>query len=98
MKPRATRSRAGLAAVLFVIAATCAAQDLPDPGRRLPQREIDFGPEKKDKPAAKDSRKRDEQVCERARVNRQLACGPPLSARERSFGCTEAIVIQNQSC
>jgi len=41
---------------------------------------------------------RDAEACERARVNRQLSCGAPYSARSRSFQCTEAIALQNQVC
>jgi len=41
---------------------------------------------------------RDAEACERARVNRQLACGAPYSARSRSFQCTEAIALQSQAC
>ena len=74
------------------------AQDLPDPGRRLPQREIDYGPEKKDRQSAKDARRRESHACEQARVNRQMSCGAPFSAQSRSLACTEAMVLQGQSC
>jgi hypothetical protein len=65
-----------------------AAQDLPDPGRRVDKKA----------PPKEAGKTRDEQICERARVNRQLACGAPYSAKSRSTACTEAMVLQSQSC
>ncbi len=66
-----------------------AAQDLPDPGRRV---------DKKAPPKEETRGKRDEQLCERARLNRQASCGAPYSAKSRSLACTEAMVLQGQSC
>jgi hypothetical protein len=84
----------------FLAALPCAAQDLPDPGRRLTKEEM-ADPERIQKPKADErfsARKRDAQLCERARVNKQLACGTPNSGKSRSISCTEAYILVEQAC
>ena len=92
---------ASIAAALLA-ALPCGAQDLPDPGRRLTKEEMARDPEKRDeKPRTDDrfnARKRDPQMCERARVNKQLACGTPNSYKSRSIPCTEAYIFLEQAC
>ena len=86
---------------LFV-ALPCFAQDLPDPGRRLTKEEMARDPEQREeKPRADErfsARKRDAQMCERARVNKQIACGTPNSGKSRSIPCTEAYILVEQAC
>jgi hypothetical protein len=76
----------GLLLVVLLAATPSAAQDLPDPGRRV------------DRPEPKKTRKRDEPACKSARMNRHMSCGKKDSPRSRSTECTEAIVIQKQNC
>lgn len=91
-------------AVLLV--APTGAQDLPDPGRRLSKTEQDEDP---DKALARQRRhqetsdvfrspKRDPELCERARLNKQIACGAAQSQKSRSLQCTEAHAFLEQSC
>ena len=86
----------------FVVALPCWAQELPDPGRRLSKEEMAADPEKRAVRPPEDerfsARKRDPQMCERARVNKQLACGTPNSWKSRSIPCTEAYILLEQSC
>ncbi|MGQ0655050.1 MAG: hypothetical protein ACT4P4_22760 [Betaproteobacteria bacterium] len=43
-------------------------------------------------------RYRDPQLCERARLNKQVSCGAPNSHRSRSLQCTEAHAFLDQNC
>jgi hypothetical protein len=93
--------------LLLVFVSLAGAQDLPDPGRRLSQREQDMDPEKlldmqrraaQPSDVFKPDRHRDPQICERARLNKQLACGAPNSFKSRSLQCTEAHAFLDQNC
>ena len=91
--------------LLLVLALPCAAQDLPDPGRRLSKTEQDEDP---DKALARQRKaqqsdvfrapRRDPEMCERARLNKQISCGAPQSHRSRSLQCTEAHAYFDQNC
>ncbi|HEY7241188.1 MAG TPA: hypothetical protein VH600_18600 [Burkholderiales bacterium] len=82
------------------------AQNLADPGRRVPESELQLDLPKRD--AAEEARSHavkppppraiDPRVCESARVNRELACGPPYSYKARSQMCTEAHTVYRDSC
>ncbi|HWJ00127.1 MAG TPA: hypothetical protein VNU96_14005 [Burkholderiales bacterium] len=82
------------------------AQNLADPGRRVPESELKLDLPKRDATeearsfAAKPPPPRavDPGVCESARVNWQLACGAPYSYKSRSLSCTEAHAIYRDSC
>ena len=91
--------------LLLVLALPCAAQDLPDPGRRLSKQEQDEDPDKRllrqASPQRSDvfrERKRDPELCERARLNKQVSCGLPHSHKSRSPQCTQAHLFLEQSC
>ena len=92
---------------VLLLALPCAAQDLPDPGRRLSKSEQEMDPdrllEEQRKAAARESsvlreRYRDPQLCERARLNKQMSCGAPNSYKSRSLQCTEAHAYLEQNC
>ena len=95
-----------VATLLVVVSLPAFAQDLPDPGRRVPENELQLDLPKRD--ATEEARLHafkppppravDPRVCESARVNRQLACGAPLSYKSRSLSCTEAHAIYRDSC
>jgi hypothetical protein len=96
-----------LTPVLFflVLASPCAAQDLPDPGRRLSKVEQEEDPEKAIERQRKAQQsdvfrapRRDPEMCERARLNKQISCGAPQSQRSRSLQCTEAHAYFEQNC
>jgi hypothetical protein len=87
--------------VFFLASAPIAAQDLPDPGRRL------------DKPEQKSDRskpqgtgpfdplpepRRNERACEGARQNYQLSCRSMISPMASSQACAEAYAIYRQAC
>jgi hypothetical protein len=83
------------------------AQNLADPGRRVPENELRLDLPKRD--ATEEARLHafkppppravDPRVCESARVNWQLACGgTPYSYKSRSLNCTEAHAIYRDSC
>lgn len=89
----------------LALALPCEAQDLPDPGRRLSKTEQEEDPEK----AIERQRRahhsdvfraprRDPEMCERARLNKQISCGAPHSHRSRSLQCTEAHAYFEQNC
>ena len=89
----------------LLLALPCAAQELPDPGRRLSKQEQSEDPEKRlmrqAKPDPMDvfrERKRDPELCERARLNKQVSCGLPHSHKSRSLQCTEAHAYLEQNC
>ena len=90
--------------LLMVVTAPLAAQDLPDPGRRLTKEELEADPEKPREakpPAAATARgehARDPQACERARRGYQIFCGAPGSYRSRTFECAEAYAFYRDSC
>lgn len=94
-----------LAAFLLVLATLpSAAQDLPDPGRRLTPEEQNADPDKP-RPAATDNHataplpsKRNSAACERSRTYYQLACRGPNSPQSRSMECAEAYALYRQSC
>lgn len=88
-----------------LLAAPCGAQDLPDPGRRLTQEELNADPDKPrpaDKARAADGRAgqraRDAQACESARTYYQLACRAPYSPQSRGMQCNEAYAMYRQAC
>jgi hypothetical protein len=87
--------------LVLLVTAPCGAQDLPDPGRRLSQEELNADPEKP-RPAAKDARTtprtHDAQACENARRYYQMACRVPESRASRSMQCAEAYAIYRQAC
>jgi hypothetical protein len=95
-----------VATLLVVVSLPAFAQDLPDPGRRVPENELQLDLPKRD--ATEEARLHafkppppravDPRVCESARVNRQLACGAPFSYKSRSLSCTEAHAIYRDSC
>jgi hypothetical protein len=97
-----------LVLLLALLALPCAAQDLPDPGRRLSKQEQEMDPEKlldmqrkaavRESDVFGDARRRDPELCERARLNKQISCGAPQSHRSRSLQCTEAHVYLDQNC
>ena len=91
--------------IALLAAATCGAQELPDPGRRLSQEELNADPDKPrpaDKARATDSRPgqraRDAQACEGARRYYQIACKAPESHASRSMQCAEAYAMYRQAC
>jgi hypothetical protein len=91
--------------ISLLAAAPCAAQDLPDPGRRLSKEEQNADP---DKPRAPDKvraidaprveRPRDARACEGARRNYQIFCRAPNSHQSRSMDCAEAYALYRQNC
>ena len=95
-----------VATLLLVASLPAVAQNLPDPGRRVPENELQLDLPKRD--AAEEARSHalkppppratDPRVCESARVNRELACGAPFSYKSRSQICTEAYTIYRDSC
>lgn len=95
--------RLALLAVLFA-AATCGAQDLPDPGRRLSDQEQHADPEKHAPQKQSGpfdplpTPKRNDQACEGARRNYQLSCKAVGSAAQHSRACAEAYAIYRQNC
>jgi len=90
--------------IAMLAAAPCGAQDLPDPGRRLSQEEINADPDKpragdKARPVDRTSqRARDAQACEGARRYYQIACKAPESHASRSMQCAEAYAMYRQAC
>ena len=80
----------------FLTAMTCAAEDLPDPGRRLSKEELEGRAAPKDDKQR--SGPRDPQACERARQYYTITCGGQLSRREFSQGCSEAYALYKQAC
>jgi hypothetical protein len=96
--------RALLIAVLLA-GAPCAAQDLPDPGRRLSKEEQAADP---DKPhaapaprgfdARSPERPHDAKACEGARRLYQMSCRAPNSFQSRSMDCAEAYAVYRQNC
>ena len=92
---------------LVMVSLPAFAEDLPDPGRRVPENEaLKLDLPKRD--AAEEARSHalkppplravDPRVCESARINWQLACGAPYSYKSRSQMCTEAYTIYRDSC
>jgi len=79
---------------------TVAAQDLPDPGRRLSKEELAADPDKRTERRADKPRSgpRDPQACERSRQYYQITCGAIDSRRSRSNECGEAYALWRQSC
>ena len=97
-RPLSFRSIACLIALAW--ACLCAAQDLPDPGRRLSDEEQKADPAKKAPGQAKPPRRseRELQACRNARIYYQNACGAPGSERSYSSTCAEAYAMYRQSC
>ena len=95
-----------VATLLVIVSLPAFAQNLPDPGRRVPENELQLDLPKRDATEEARSyavkppppRATDPRVCESARVNWQLACGAPYSYKSRSLSCTEAHVIYRDSC
>ena len=95
-----------VATLLLIVSLPAFAQNLADPGRRVPQNEPQLELPKRD--ATEEARSHavkpppprvvDPRACESARVNRQLACGAPYSYKERSQICAEAYAIYRDSC
>jgi hypothetical protein len=81
---------------IFLLVSLVAAQDLPDPGRRLSKEEL----EGRSLPKAEKPRSgpRDPQACERSRQYYQMTCGAIDSRRSRSHECGEAYALWRQSC
>ena len=89
--------------IALLAALPCGAQDLPDPGRRLSQEELNADPDKpraphKARPADPRERARDAQACEGARRYYQIACKAPESHASRSMQCAEAYAMYRQAC
>ena len=77
----------------------CAAQDLPDPGRRLSREEMEADPDKRTPPKPDKSRgPRDVLACERARTYYTIACGAQDSRRSHGQNCGEAYALYRQAC
>jgi hypothetical protein len=95
--------RYALLAVLFA-AATCRAQDLPDPGRRLSDEEQHVDPDKRTPQKQSGpfdpspTPKRNDQACEGARKNYQMSCKAVGSLASHSRACAEAYAIYRQNC
>jgi len=95
-----------VAILLVIVSLPALAQNLADPGRRVPENELRLDLPKRD--ATEEARSHamkppppravDPRTCESARVNWQLACGAPHSYRSRSQICTEAYTIYRDSC
>jgi hypothetical protein len=90
---------------VLLAAIPCAAQDLPDPGRRLSPEEQNADPEKRsvvEKATAREprygGRAKNPQACENTRLHYQLSCGAPHSRRSYGQGCAEAYALYRQSC
>jgi hypothetical protein len=90
--------------VVFLAAAPCGAQDVPDPGRRLSGEEQRADPDKPmprkqtgpfDPPPAP---RHDAQACEGARFNYQMACKAVGSPAQHSRACAEAYALYRQNC
>ena len=85
----------------FAAAFAAAAQDLPDPGRRLSPEEQKADPEKRSAPARQLPRSepaRDPKACRNARIYYQAACGAPGSERSYGKDCAEAYALYRESC
>jgi hypothetical protein len=80
---------------IFLMVMPGAAQDLPDPGRRLTKEELEGKPRVAPPPKPGP---RDPQACERARTYYQVMCGVPESRRSHSRDCAEAYALYRQSC
>jgi hypothetical protein len=95
-----------VATVLLIFSLPAFAQNLADPGRRVPENELQLDPPKRD--ATEEARSHavkppppravDPRACENARVNRELACGAPYSHKSRSQICAEAYAIYRDNC
>jgi hypothetical protein len=95
-----------VATVLLIFSLPAFAQNLADPGRRVPENELQLDPPKRD--ATEEARSHavkppppravDPRACENARVNRELACGAPYSHKSRSQICAEAYAIYRDIC
>ena len=95
-----------VAILLVIVSLPALAQNLADPGRRVPENELRLDLPKRD--ATEEARSHamkppppravDPRTCESARVNRELACGAPYSYKARSQICTEAYAIYRDSC
>ncbi len=95
-----------VATLLLILSPPAFTQNLPDPGRRVPESELRLDLPKRD--ATEEARSHalkpppprvtDPRTCESARVNRELACGAPYSYKSRSQICTEAYTIYRDSC
>ena len=89
---------------VFLASAPLAAEDLPDPGRRLDKPEEKTDAAKRPLPQGTGPfdpvapRKRDDRACEGARQNYQLSCRSDLSPMQNSQACAEAYAIYRQVC
>ena len=104
------KTNRALTPVFLVLFATLGwAQDLPDPGRRLSKTEQAMDPEKllveqqRKAAAERESEvfrgvRRDPELCERARLNKQISCGAPHSHHSRSMQCTAAHAYLDENC
>jgi hypothetical protein len=97
--------RRGLFFLLFVL--PCAAQQVPDPGRRLSEEEIkrldaetQGAPRREAVPNLKPAPRvlRDAVACDRARTNYQIWCGAPASRQSYSVQCAEANDLYLKAC
>ena len=97
------RFRCGLF-FIFLASATCRAEDVPDPGRRLSEAEQHADSEKqtpRKQPGPFDpppKPRRDSQACEGARSNYQLSCKAVGMQAQHSRACAEAYAIYQSSC
>jgi len=90
--------------VVLLAVAPCAAQDVPDPGRRLSEAEQQADPAKQ----APETRsgpfdpppkpRRDSKACEGARFNYQMSCKAVGMQSQHSRACAEAYAIYQQNC
>jgi hypothetical protein len=101
-----SRNLMRVATVILIVSLPAFAQNLADPGRRVPENELQLDPPKRD--ATEEARSYavkppppravDPRACESARVNWELACGAPYSYKSRSQLCAEAYAIYRGSC
>jgi hypothetical protein len=95
-----------VATLFLTVSLQAFAENLPDPGRRVPENELKLDLPKRDATeearsfAVKPPPQRaiDPRTCESARVNWQNACGTPYSYKSRSLMCTEAYTVYRDSC
>jgi|SRR5882762_10287720 hypothetical protein len=91
--------------IAFALAGLVHAQDLPDPGRRVfdddrraEQLKRSEAEEKRSGLGSPPERKPDARACEGSRVEVQMYCGAPQSAKSRSLRCAEAEALYRQNC
>ena len=98
------RCRAVTMVAALISAMPVAAQDLPDPGRRLDKPEQTSEQRKRTIPQGNGPfdplapPKRNDRACEGARQNYQLSCRSAISPTAHSQACAEAYAIYRQAC